>query len=285
MKIKNYLFIATLAIVSILVISCSETINDVEDSFTAANEEKSSERASAWGNGCTFSGELTESEIAALMEIREEEKLAHDVYQYFFEMYDHVIFENIAKREEVHTNAVLNLIKGYGLEDPTPTEAGVYSYLPFNELYNSLIEKGTVNLTEALKVGAFVEEYDINDLQKLLEETQNQDVILVYSNLLQGSKSHLSAFSKVLNQLGEIYVPTILYEEEYNDIITTENSNGNRNGNGNNAKYGNGSGNKSNNGSGSQYGKSNQSNSSQGKQNGNNGVSNSAVCDGTGPNS
>jgi hypothetical protein len=39
--------------------------------------------------------------------MREEEKLAHDVYMTLYEKWGQQIFKNIAASEETHTNAVL----------------------------------------------------------------------------------------------------------------------------------------------------------------------------------
>ncbi|MCG6188211.1 DUF2202 domain-containing protein [Maribellus maritimus] len=224
MKIRKLLFNAFLAIGSVLMVSCSETISQVEETLATADEEKSSEIALAPGDSCTFSGSLTDAEVAGLMEMREEEKLAHDVYSSFFETYNYVIFDNISKSESAHTSAVLYLMSGYGLEDPATDEAGVFSNPMFSELFASLTEDGSAGLVEALKVGAFIEEFDINDLQNHLEETQNEDVIRVYSNLLRGSKNHLKAFTFALSRQGETYTPTVITEEEYHKILDDSNT-------------------------------------------------------------
>ena len=52
------------------------------------------------------------------MHMREEEKVARDVYLEFYEIYGNVIFKNIADSEQKHMDAVLALIVGYGLDDP-----------------------------------------------------------------------------------------------------------------------------------------------------------------------
>lgn len=52
---------------------------------------------------------------------------------------------------------------------------------------------------------ALVEEVDIIDLEKYIAQTDNEDLILVYQNLLKGSQNHLRAFSSTLErQTGEI---------------------------------------------------------------------------------
>ena len=143
-------------------------MNNVEDAFAIANEEKSTELSGVPGENCDFSGTLSEEEIQGLMEMREEEKLARDVYLALYEKHEHNVFRNISKSEDAHTRAVLYLINGFGLADPALENEGEFNSELFASLYQDLTEKGSEGLVEALKIGAFIEEYDIADLKKLL---------------------------------------------------------------------------------------------------------------------
>ena len=49
---------------------------------------------------------LTPEEAAGLTLMREEEKLARDVYQYLYEQWGQRVFKNIAGSEQTHMNAV-----------------------------------------------------------------------------------------------------------------------------------------------------------------------------------
>jgi len=219
MKTKKSFIVLTVTMASIIFASCNGGLNEVEDPFTISESEKSEILDSLTCTGCTFSGELTEEEIEGLMVMREEEKLAGDVYSFFYEKYNQLIFSNISKSETAHKNAVLHLIEGYGLTDPTPSETATFANSLFNDLYVQLTEQGSASLVEALKTGAFIEEYDIADLEQLLEDTQNEDVLRVYGHLLNGSKNHLRAFTRILNNLGETYTPTVITEEHYMEIL------------------------------------------------------------------
>lgn len=222
MKTRKLGLIMVLAGLTLVFASCSETINSLEDSAdVAATEVKSSEIAALCGT-CDFSGTLTDDEIDGLMEMREEEKLARQVYLFLYEKYEYRVFSNIAKSENAHTSAVLHLINGYGLTDPTPIVETEFNDPLFTELYAQLTEKGSESLVEALKTGAFIEEYDIADLRRLLSETQNEDVKRVYGNLLRGSEFHLRAFTNVLKFQGASYEPSILTNEEYLEILNEE---------------------------------------------------------------
>jgi hypothetical protein len=194
-------------------LACSDSLNTIEESIEPV--EKNGDLEVVLIDRCTLNGSLTEAEIEGLMEMREEEKLAGNVYTTFFEMYNQIVFKNISKSEAAHTKAVLYLINGYGLDDPALEITGEFTNPLFNDLFKQLTEKGSASLVEALKVGAFIEEYDINDLNQLLEETENADVARVYGNLLKASKIHLRAFTNVLKRYGETYSPTIISESNY----------------------------------------------------------------------
>gem|GEM_PF-384037 len=214
---KSLLIVAVVGVVFFLS-SCSEPLKN-NNPVEPDNTEKSAETVAEIADSCTFSDNLTEADIDGLIKMREEEKLAHDVYSKFYEIHNYVVFRNIAKSENIHSAAVLYLINGYGLEDPALEGEGNFSNQEFTDLYNQLIEQGKESLTEALKVAAFIEEYDIADLLKFLEDTQNADIKRVFGNLLRGSEIHMRAYSFSLTRLNESYVPTIISAGLYEDIL------------------------------------------------------------------
>ncbi len=218
MKTKRLVTVLAVAGIVLLFASCSKSLKTTEDD-AIANIEKSAESVAAPGDSCTFSGTLTEAEIEGLMEMREEEKLARDVYLKFYEIHGYIVFNTIAKSETAHSNAVLYLINGYGLEDPALSGEGEFTNPAFTDLYTKLVEQGKGSLVEALKVAAFIEEYDIADLLRLLEENENADVERVYGNLLRGSEIHMRAFTNSLTRLKETYSPTIISPELFQDIL------------------------------------------------------------------
>ncbi len=112
--------------------------------------------------------ELTSDESAALLYMREEEKLAHDVYVTLFAQWNLPTFQNISRSEQTHTDAVKTLIDRYGLQDPASSSVGVFTNPDLQALYNDLVARGSQSLAEALKVGAAIEEIDIRDLRKRL---------------------------------------------------------------------------------------------------------------------
>ncbi|MBT3538754.1 DUF2202 domain-containing protein [Candidatus Parcubacteria bacterium] len=185
---------------------------------------------------------LSEEEKAGLLFMREEEKLAHDIYDALYEEWGQKIFDNISNSEQTHTDAVKTLIDRYGLEDPiVQAETGVFDNPDLQKLYDDLIKQSNISLKEAFIIGAIVEEVDILDLEKYLEQNDNEDIELVYNNLLRGSRNHLRAFVKNIENNGDEYVEKYLSAESYLEIIDGDierggvghgNNSGRRNGKG-----------------------------------------------------
>lgn len=141
--------------------------------------------------------DLTDDEVAGLMWMREEEKLARDVYDAMEAKWDLQIFDNISNSEQTHMDAVLALLERHGLDDPAAGNApGEFTNPELQALYDSLIAQGNVSATEALKVGVAIEELDIADLQA--RQTETADIALVYDHLETGSEHHLEAFNRQL---------------------------------------------------------------------------------------
>lgn len=176
--------------------SCEMTDDNVANK-SAATEESAQQNPDR-GDNCDFTAVLTEDEIADLLHMREEEKVARDVYLKFYELYQKPIFANIAQSENKHMAAVLNLINGYGLTDPIADKAQGEFNPDFQELYDNLVAEGSADITAAYEVGVKIEELDIADLEECIASTEVENIIMVYNNLLAGSGNHLNAFNSKL---------------------------------------------------------------------------------------
>ncbi|WP_163712259.1 DUF2202 domain-containing protein [Mangrovibacterium lignilyticum] len=159
---------------------------------------------------------------AGLLHMREEEKLAHDLYTAFGDLYDLRIFGNIPSAEANHMAAMLSLLEAFGLEDPASADDGVFNNEALQTAYDKLLSDGTVSLVAALKSGAYVEELDILDLEEQLELTTDESIALVYSNLLRGSRNHLRAFNRVLANNGVDYQPQLMSQESFDEIVNDD---------------------------------------------------------------
>ena len=237
--------------------------------------------------------DISSSEETALLFMIEEEKLARDVYDYLYELWDYKIFDNISNSEQRHMNAIACLIEKYELDNPIGDDVpGVFTNQQLADLYTTLTDKGKTSLEEAFIVGATIEDLDIADLIAHLanDVIDNNDIKAVFGELTKGSRNHLRAFIKNLNKVEVSYEAVYITEELFQEIINSDRERGSemcegalecekkRNqqakGNGNcdgdgNGRKGNGQGNGTCDGTGS-------------GQQGNGNGQGSGTCDGTG---
>lgn len=162
---------------------------------------------------------LTDFEIVTLKHMREEEKLARDVYIAMYEQWGSAIFANITESEQKHMDAIKSLLNKYGIPDPASAKIGSFNDTSLQALYDDLISRGQHSLLEALKVGAFIEEVDIADLQAAIKETSKIDLEAVYGNLMNGSISHLKAFVSHIEVLGGDYVAQYLTQDAVDALL------------------------------------------------------------------
>jgi hypothetical protein len=166
---------------------------------------------------------LDAAEASHLTFMREEEKLARDVYLQFAEWYPgQPTFSNIAtKSEQTHTDTMRDRLALYNLEDPNPDtnnlpeSLGVFTGEEwgeyFDEKFGELTKAGSGSELDALYVGAFIEELDMHDIadcpQVMLDSeeveypdpcglnyTDEPGIINAYNSLIDGSENHLRAY-------------------------------------------------------------------------------------------
>jgi hypothetical protein len=155
--------------------------------------------------------------------MREEEKLAHDVYVALANQWQVPIFTNISHAESRHMDAIARLLEVYQLDDPVADrEEGKFSSPRYTKLYQELVQAGSGTLAEAYKVGALIEELDISDLQKATSESTQPLVKQVFENLHRASRNHLRAFASQLAQQGETYKARHLSQEQFDTIANSD---------------------------------------------------------------
>jgi hypothetical protein len=180
--------------------------------------------------GSGSSAVLSTPEAETLTFMREEEKLARDVYLTLYDTWEAPIFSNIASAEQTHMDALENLLNKYGLPDPI-LGFGRFSNPELQALYDELVLRGQQSLLEALHVGALIEEVDIADLQEAVAQTSRPDLVQVYENLMRGSRNHLRSFVRQIENLGVVYVAQHLTQAEVDDIVNSPMERGRTNGN------------------------------------------------------
>lgn len=170
---------------------------------------------------------LSADEETGLVYMREEEKLARDVYLTLYNTWNTPIFHNIARSEQRHMDGIKVLLDKYNLQDPmTVDTVGIFSDPKLQTLYTDLVTAGSVSALEALKVGATIEDLDIFDLKRFLATADNSDVKTLYQNLMKGSRNHLRSFITLLTGYGESYTAQHLTQQEVDDILNTPHERG-----------------------------------------------------------
>ena len=168
--------------------------------------------------------ELSTVERDALIRIREDEKLARDVYTTLGEKWNLPIFDNIARAEQHHMELTALLVTRYEIKDPVVDDAtGAFTDPELGALYATLVSKGQESMENALGVGATIEDLDLADLQRMIDASDNQDFQLIANNLAKGSRNHLRAFTKVIGKKGyDAYTAQYLSQEQIDQIIAAE---------------------------------------------------------------
>jgi hypothetical protein len=224
-KAMQFLAVAALMVTSIATTSCDKSSDASIDSTVPVLEVKSDGASLVLSSNLASvlpaSTAIATSEADMLTYMKEEEKLARDVYTTLNAKWNNQVFANIANAETTHTNAVVTLMANLGLTNTTLLPVGEYENQEFYNLYNQLVAQGSVSLTEAYKVGALIEDKDIFDLSADMQSTSNASIILVFENLKMASSNHLRAFTKQLTALGVTYTPKYIDQATYTQIVST----------------------------------------------------------------
>ncbi len=168
-------------------------------------------------------GVLSTDEIEYLYFMREEEKLARDVYLTLYKEWGAEVFANIALSEQRHTDTVADLIAGYGLTDPVQEDViGEFIDPELAALYDELLAIGRQSLLDALYVGALIEEVDMEDIQHAMDLSDEPEILNVYDNLMRASRNHLRGFVEVLANQGVEDYQAQYIDQAWVDAILAE---------------------------------------------------------------
>ena len=166
---------------------------------------------------------LSNGEAEGILLMREEEKLARDVYLTLYDKWGLRTFTNIAGAESTHMDAMGILLERYNLDDPIKSDTiGVFTNPEMQNLYDTLVTQGSESFNAALNVGATIEDLDIYDLERLIADTNNDDLKIVYQNLLKGSRNHMRAFDMQLSRNGINYEAQFISNESLSVILNTD---------------------------------------------------------------
>ncbi len=176
-----------------------------------------------------FAQSISENEKAGILLMREEEKMARDIYQSLNEKWDQVPFSHISESEIYHMSKMKLLIDKFQLTDPVTKnedKRGAFENASLKKLYDELLSSGNTSMEAAFRAGARVEEVDIRDLKTELAKSGNADIKSTYVYLIQASEHHLNAFVQNLKRMGITYTPVVLTNLEFDVIVNSRHGNG-----------------------------------------------------------
>ena len=163
---------------------------------------------------------LDANEASHLTFMREEEKLARDVYLTLADWYPQQgVFNTIATTsEQTHTDTMRDKLAQYEMTDPNPEtnnlpeSLGIFTGAEwgwyFDEKFAALTGWAAGGELDALYVGAFIEELDMHDIAECpqvmidagynnpcgLNYTDERGLINAFNSLIDGSESHLRSY-------------------------------------------------------------------------------------------
>lgn len=168
-------------------------------------------------------GELTEEEKEGILYLREEEKLARDLYSAFYDKWGLRTFSQVSMSEKNHMDSMKLLVDRYGLEDPVIEERGRFSDPKLQQIYYTFLAKGMTSRGEAILVALMVEEMDVYDFREEQKKTDKPDLLVIYENLERGSRNHLRAYGRQLKKENLVYKAEYLSQAEVDSIMASPN--------------------------------------------------------------
>lgn len=183
--LKLFGIVLSLGFLSIMIVNPVQAATDARRGGPGG-QNQSSGLANRQGNGTGVlfveTAPLTKAEVEGLQAAIVEEYIAYNTYSEIIEAYGQVVpFSRIVTAELKHTQASIGLADNYSLEVP--------------ENSGQTFDRSYATLAEACQVGVEIETADGADLQKLISESENPNLIRVYTNLMNASlNNHLVAF-------------------------------------------------------------------------------------------
>ena len=166
------------------------------------------------------SAKATDAETEGVQYIYEVEKLARDVYQNFFDKWQTPVLSVISGSEQSHMDIMKEVVDKYSMADPVAGKgAGEFTNTDLQQLYSDLLAGGSSEVG-ALSTAAAIEEFDIVDIAKKVQDTSRDDILAAYAKLTEGSQNHLRIFVSKLAEQSVQYQPQYLSQQEYDQIIS-----------------------------------------------------------------
>ena len=164
---------------------------------------------------------LTDDEFDDVQQLREEEKLARDLFSDAYAHYGLPVFNDIARSEQQHMDVVLKILDSYGMIDSATERPGKYNNWDIQGLYDGFATAVRKSKADALLAGAAVQDMEIEDIGTFLSRTAQSDIAVVYKDLLCESRNHLRTLSTQITRSDSTYPQQYISQGAFDDIVAT----------------------------------------------------------------
>lgn len=170
---------------------------------------------SSEGNGTMVTAAFgIEAVVFGALEIREHQRLAHDLYDQFARQHVEPAFRAARDARRQNIDSLGRLLRNrdsFNVAQLPPR--GQFDDPALAAEYARLSHLGSESAAAAFRVAALVEERDVALIREYARQTSASDVTALYSRLERSGRVHLSSFVTRLRTLGEPY-PTGLKHAE-----------------------------------------------------------------------
>ena len=174
------------------------------------------------GSGGVEPGDTSAELAEDLTFLREEEKLARDVYVTLFDAWGLTIFSNISSAEQRHMDRVGETLDAFELPDPVVDDTvGAFTNPELADLFVQLVSDGLNDEVAALTVGATIEDLDIHDIQNMAARTDDATALATYEALECGSRNHMRAFMEQLHSRDADYDVQFISNDYFEEILAS----------------------------------------------------------------
>lgn len=164
--------------------------------------------------------ELSENQKSHLVNLYEEEKLAHDLYTEFYDAHAYTPFSHHIDAEAKHMVLVDEILTLYDISRPN-LGFGLFENEGYQKYYNEWLVKGVSDGVHSCYIAAYIEEMDILDLIEGIQLAETTEIKELYETLKAGSENHLRAYNKFLKMEFNIdYTPQLMSQELFDKIIS-----------------------------------------------------------------
>ncbi len=228
MRLRIPLMMMTIVMMMLFFVACEQTDDDDDtmgDDDDTTDDDDDDDNTTDDDDDRVDDDDDVDAQLALdLQYLHEEEKLARDVYLTLYDAWGLSQHQNIAASEQTHMDQVKSLLATLEIEDPVQDETvGVFVNGELETLYGDLVQTGTESELAALRVGAIIEDLDIEDIEAMKANTSLTMALDMYEALQCGSRNHLRSYVSALDRAGENYTPQYISQEEYDEIIGSPN--------------------------------------------------------------